>query len=90
MAVLDDAIANVALPTITTDLQVSAPVSGGSLIRAVISVKADTLKEQFIDANQDRICVHNAHFHDYYLNVGLSGYSSFNVLDSEVVPNDEN
>lgn len=46
---------------------------------------AATLKTEFIDANQDRICVYTAHFHDYYLNVGFSGHCSFNVPDSEVV-----
>lgn len=53
------------------------------------AVGAATLKEQFVDQNQDRICVYTAHFHDFYLNVGFSGHCSFNVPDSEVVPSDE-
>jgi len=61
----------------------------GLIIGAAVPVKATTLKEQFVDNNQDRICVYTAHFHDYYLNVGFSGNCSFNVPDSEVVPIDE-
>ncbi|EPF0042792.1 hypothetical protein ACSN7J_000274 [Enterobacter hormaechei] len=58
---------------------------------ALITADADaaTLKEQFVDQNQDRICVYTTRFDDYYLNVGFSGHYSFNVPDSEVVPSDE-
>ncbi|MBZ0057447.1 MULTISPECIES: hypothetical protein [unclassified Leclercia] len=55
----------------------------GVIVGAAVPAKAATLKEQFIDANQDRICVYSAHSHDYYLNVGFSGHCSFNVPDNE-------
>ncbi|MEP9147063.1 hypothetical protein ABKT18_03035 [Enterobacter hormaechei] len=62
-----------------------------ALITADADADADaaTLKEQFVDQNQDRICVYTTRFDDYYLNVGFSGHYSFNVPDSEVVPSDE-
>lgn len=60
-----------------------------ALITADADADAATLKEQFVDQNQDRICVYTTRFDDYYLNVGFSGHYSFNVPDSEVVPSDE-
>lgn len=60
-----------------------------ALITSAADADAATLKEQFVDQNQDRICVYTTRFDDYYLNVGFSGHYSFNVPDSEVVPSDE-
>lgn len=57
-------------------------VSFGVMTGAAAPVKAATLKTQFVDSNQDRICVYTSHFRTYSVNVGFNGHCNFNVPDT--------
>lgn len=67
---------------------VLATVIGALCIIAAVAfasqADAAMLKTQFTNEDGDRICVYESHFHEVYVNVGFSGFCSFNVSDDDL------
>lgn len=61
----------------------------GVMIGCAVPAHAATLKTQFFNSRNERVCVYVSHFKEVYVNVGFNGRCSFNIPDSEIVSDEK-